>query len=656
MFCGKCGKEIVATAKFCRYCGEAVSQQGEAVVQPVEQQVQPVPENKSAKKAKKNESKKKGKKGLVITLAVLGFVVVAAVGVGLFVINTPKFKYDRKVAKAEKYFEEENYKEALEAYLSAEDILESDGELEDGICECYLMLAKESLANSDFAAALNYYEEVLSYGKDKKASRGRLEALAGLGGQQYDQGKYDEAAESFKEVLEEQPDNEAALSGMADIYLVWANEAASAENYEEAFGYYEQARPYHMDEPSIYLGEARIYLAQDAVPEAMAVLEAGVNYCGAQDAFIEKAQDILENTVIVSESCSYSNGDTSECSYEYDEAGNRIKTTCYNTYGSSYWCKNEYDEAGNMVKEIWQYTDGSGAEYYYDAEGKFLRVTYCSYDGIREEREYYYDAGGNSVFTVYSGKMWNCEYDSAGNLTRVYDYDDNAEYTFNYDSEGNLTGSTYYDNGYSHETGYTYDAAGNRISESYWNSNGYGDEYAYEYDEAGNRTKEAYWDSDGYSWQSIYEYDEAGNRTKEAYWDSTGDSWQSIYEYDEAGNRLKESYEDSNGFGYQYLYDYDTNQNMLSSNYTTTDGEYDSCVYEYDTDGRLIRLTRLNSYGSDEEEVYEYNFAGVQVYHNSYSSNGGNYYSYYNALGDIVESGDGFDTSTWNYVYDYIQK
>ncbi len=95
---------------------------------------------------------------------------------------------------------------------------------------------------------------------------------------------------------------------------------------------------------------------------------------------------------------------------------------------------------------------------------------------------------------------------------------------------------------------------------------------------------------------------------------------------------------------------------MLSSNYTNVDGEYDSCVYEYDTDGRLIRLTRLNSYGSDEEEVYEYNFAGVQVYRNSYSSNNGNYYSYYNALGDIVESGDGFDTSTWNYVYDYIQK
>ncbi len=581
MFCGKCGKEIAATAKFCRYCGEAVQQ-----MQPA---VQPVPENKSAKKAKKNESNKKGKKGLVITLAVLGFVVVAAVGVGLFVINTPKFKYDRQVAKAEKYFEEENYKEALEAYLSAEDILESDGELEDGICECYLMLAKESLANSDFAAALNYYEEV----------------------------------------LEEQPDNEAALSGMADIYLVWANEAASAENYEEALGYYEQARPYHMDEPSIYLGEARIYLAQDAVSEAMAVLEAGVNYCGEQEAFVEKAQDILENTVIVSESCSYSNGDTSECSYEYDEAGNRIKTTWYNTDGSSYWCKNEYDEAGNVVKEIWQYTDGSGAEYYYDAEGKFLRATYwSSYDGIREESEYYYDAGDNLVFIVSSGGMY-CEYDSAGNLTRVY-YD-NAEYTFNYDSEGNLTGSIYYKDGYSNETGYTYDAAGNRISESYWDSN-------------------------GYSWQSIYEYDEAGNATKKAYWDSNGYSWQSIYEYNEAGNKLKQSYENSNGHGYQYLYDYDTNQNMLSSNYTNVDGEYDSCVYEYDTDGRLIRLTRLNSYGSDEEEVYEYNFAGVQVYRNSYSSNSGNYYSYYNALGDIVESGDGFDTSTWNYVYDYIQK
>ncbi len=80
MFCGKCGKKIEGTAKFCPYCGT-----------PVDQKVVPV---------KKNTGK------IIGAILVIAIIAVAAL---LWSQRKPESTYEDYLAEAEQYLSELKY-------------------------------------------------------------------------------------------------------------------------------------------------------------------------------------------------------------------------------------------------------------------------------------------------------------------------------------------------------------------------------------------------------------------------------------------------------------------------------------------------------------------------------------------------------------------
>lgn len=110
MRCRKCGKENNDGAKFCAYCGTALSMPDSAGIQSKQQ----LEEND-----KEPVNKKKRKKWIWIMLSIL--VLIAAVAVaGIFI--TRRFRerqYDNSIAEGNRYLEEMNYEKAEDSFLQA---------------------------------------------------------------------------------------------------------------------------------------------------------------------------------------------------------------------------------------------------------------------------------------------------------------------------------------------------------------------------------------------------------------------------------------------------------------------------------------------------------------------------------------------------------
>ena len=110
MRCRKCGKENNDGAKFCAYCGTALSMSDSAGIQSKQQ----LEEND-----KEPVNKKKRKKWIWIMLSIL--VLIAAVAVaGIFI--TRRFRerqYDNSIAEGNLYLEEMDYEKAEDSFLQA---------------------------------------------------------------------------------------------------------------------------------------------------------------------------------------------------------------------------------------------------------------------------------------------------------------------------------------------------------------------------------------------------------------------------------------------------------------------------------------------------------------------------------------------------------
>lgn len=147
---------------------------------------------------------------------------------------------------------------------------------------------------------------------------------------------------------------------------------------------------------------------------------------------------------------------------DFDASGNRIKTTVYAPDGTlvSYETM-EYDLAGNVVKY---------ADYDPDASLRSLNV-----------REY--DAVGNNVRQI--------SYDSNGNVSH--------QYIWGYDLSGNMVREIkYYNGAVQVNSGYEYDALGNKIKYIDYHSDGTVNYYViYEYDAQGTKRKQTSYDTAG---------------------------------------------------------------------------------------------------------------------------------------------------------------
>ncbi len=156
----------------------------------------------------------------------------------------------------------------------------------------------------------------------------------------------------------------------------------------------------------------------------------------------------------------------------------------------------EYDENGNLIKETYYDTEGNVSqitENAYNSNGKLQSVVIYSGEDIIEKYELEYDDNGNLIKFVVVGTsvteyVYNeasvvvesisksvetdtpirkDEYDSAGNIIKTTEYDETGKPTsikeFVYDSFGKITGDSYYDGegNVEWESKYEYDKNGN---------------------------------------------------------------------------------------------------------------------------------------------------------------------------------------------------
>jgi RHS repeat-associated protein len=297
-------------------------------------------------------------------------------------------------------------------------------------------------------------------------------------------------------------------------------------------------------------------------------------------------------------------GQTQVTQYGYDKLDHRVSMTDPNGNVTHY----KYDPAGRLVKA--KNPENDQTAYTYDAHGNVLSVTdgngvttYYGYDSLNR-KNHQYDALGNHWHWEYNklgqltkhtdamGYKTNYEYDSLGRLIRVID-DANKITQYKYDAVGTLkeivdaagitTEKRFYDtanrltrreDGLGHAYEYSYDGAGNIISEKSPNNQ----TKTFIYDNENRLIQIHYPDSN----QVILVYNNNGNLTSMT--DPTGTT---SYVYDEL-DRLTSS---TDSFGKQVQYGYDITGNRTSITYPAdSNNPARTVIYAYDKANRLDKI------------------------------------------------------------------
>ena len=283
--------------------------------------------------------------------------------------------------------------------------------------------------------------------------------------------------------------------------------------------------------------------------------------------------------------------------------------------------------------------------YLWEERDKILleKVFVRSNGDISCREEYRYDDGGKlDMIIVHAGfndnsrKMYECEYDSAGRLTREDFYDGREKREVRYEYEDDGFGKQRGEKQYEFKYEAIYDDAENR----YWECVGGGLKSVIKYDGNGNLMDEIiYGDDENVISRWIYKYDEEGRRTESDCWCyRDGRVWRrerydseeylvDEIRYDSDGGRIRRDRYEYNRFGIMtrsISYDDDTREeveydsvgNVLIETHYTYGGkkvrsiEYKyTYVEEYDAKGKLIRK---NGYDEKGKLVYvcEYDEAG----------------------------------------------
>ena len=217
----------------------------------------------------------------------------------------------------------------------------------------------------------------------------------------------------------------------------------------------------------------------------------------------------------------------------------------------------------------------------------------------------------------------------------VYSYDANGNKTSETDPNGNVIG-------------YEYDAL-NRMTEKIQDPDGLNLVTAYEYDSVGNRTSitdanenrtDYEYDelnhlimvTDAHDGETKYEYDGCGNKTAM----TDANLFSTIYEYDGL-NRL---FETIDPLGNSITYDYDSNGNRIWQN----DGNENIIDYEYDELNRLERRT----FPGGKEVSYTYDTNGNRLTMQGSSGLTTYHYDELNRLDWTTQT----DDKTISYTYD----
>ena len=311
-------------------------------------------------------------------------------------------------------------------------------------------------------------------------------------------------------------------------------------------------------------------------------------------------------------------------SHTYD-ALSRLATTDYNGTKQASFLYNGTDELVEMtdwngittikrdlLNRIEEVKDHNGyvTGYTWDLSDNLTSITYPQNKGTAT---FTYDAAGNQLTaTDQNGETYEFTYDDAGNMTGKR-YPNGEMERYQYDALHQLIRMDEYDlNGKQKTyTAYTYDAAGNRISdcnrvpttptknyEYTGNLGTWGGEWnTYTYDALNRLVKEYENDT---ALTILYAYDSLGNKTYEK-----NSSDEKHYTYNERNQLVtKEAYNRTTN------YEYDKRGNRILE--TSIHTQENRRTYEWDETNHLVKGTRGPDYGL-YTSTYTYNGLGLRV-------------------------------------------
>ena len=309
-----------------------------------------------------------------------------------------------------------------------------------------------------------------------------------------------------------------------------------------------------------YTADGRIETAQDAEG---AVTRYTYDACGNLSA----VEDALGNIV----------------RFEYDAMNNRIREcmdasgeqTCVTLY--------QYDKKGRRIKEILPLLD----EKVYNYDGNDNMVSFTDEEG--QETTVCYDLNNRPTALAYSdGRTVSFRYNRRGELVEMTDWNGTA--AMERDILGRLVKVTDH-NG--RETGFTYDAAGNRTGITY--PDGAAAVYAYD---RNNRLVKV---TDGEGQAAQYTYDGVGNLLSIVQPGST-----STYTYNANRQPVKAAYSLGGSVSMSETFTYDTLGRITGSERTGSMAEFArSTAYAYDARGRLVSWQN-----GQDQEAYTYDALG----------------------------------------------
>ncbi len=222
-----------------------------------------------------------------------------------------------------------------------------------------------------------------------------------------------------------------------------------------------------------------------------------------------------DNGRSIKEICSDTDGNVTQTTErEYDENDNEIKTTYFEADGSiRLVIEREFSDDGKTVNETHSYSQENFSVpriVEYDEYGNEIKSTSYDTEGnISQQHECTneYNADGilirmEATSPIEEDYLQISEFDSYGNCIRYYSssygYVYENEYEYEYDSDGNILKSlSYTSGGIDWDTGE--EVNGDRVLDSYT---------LYEYDEHGNNTKMAVYNPDDeFMFEYVIEYE-----------------------------------------------------------------------------------------------------------------------------------------------------
>lgn len=422
-----------------------------------------------------------------------------------------------------------------------------------------------------------------------------LYADLGLAGKALQEGLYEEAFQSYSELLpvtliyaepvslkeasqEEETVWMQAMKGRQDSAAALAEQCIEKQDYRGATAWYEAMLQEEPESAKAYIGLAHVCLYQGDVIEACETLDAGIAAgCDKEQMLAEKSYitDNMVTRIVGLIKYKVSDGkQTRIYTKKYDEQGRTVEEIDKDDKKTKYI----YDERGNMVSVVYP---GYACEYVYDEADRLVKE-----DRPGEVREYsYYENGALKEFTITDKK------------------------------DGKVVTRRYREDGKPEGEGYEYNEAGIlvRVEDRAFNELGFpiyapdetlksGVGQSVSYAEGQMRGSRA-------EWSISYTYDQAGRIIMAA---DTGDLSRGgfiSYEYDNQNRLVHIHQEEDNREDYSPNKLVEPNEVRASFHEGSTVCSWLDYYFTYDAYGRLIECRECKEWGKVffvKKDVYEY--------------------------------------------------